>query len=107
MVMAGMGNWFRQLVGKGALSHEEVKALASDYIDDDLSPSVAGRFRRHLDECEGCSGLVATLRATVLTIRDLPRPVTPPDLKERVLLRVQEDGAGDSADDSDAPDPNS
>lgn len=105
--MAGMGNWFRQMVGKGALSHEEVKALASDYIDDELSPSVAGRFRRHIDECEGCNGLVATLRATVLTIRDLPKPVTPPDLKQRVLIRVQEEGpdapADETPDDADAP----
>jgi hypothetical protein len=39
----------------------------------------------------------------VLTIRDLPRPVTPPGLKERVLLRVQEEGTDTSTDDTDAP----
>ncbi len=101
--MTGMGNWFRQVIGKGALSHEKVAALASDYIDDDLSPSMASRFRKHVDSCEGCNGLVATLRATVLTIRDLPRPVAPPGLKERVLLRVQEEGTDTSTDDTDAP----
>ena len=116
---SGIGNWFRQRIGKGALNHDEVKALASDYIDDDLSPSVAGRFRRHIDECEGCNGLVATLRATVLTLRDLPKPATPPDLKARVLQSVQEEGekapatetldapAGETPDDPDAPAPNS
>ena len=38
----------------------------------------------HLDDCERCNTFVATLRATVPTLRDLPRRTAPEELHRRV-----------------------
>ena len=75
----------RRLVGFGRdqFDCDEVRAYSSNYVDSELADSLRNRFRRHLDGCANCSSLVATLRATVLTLRDLPKRSAPADLRKR------------------------
>ena len=76
----------RRLVGFGRdqFDCDEVRAYSSDYVDSELADSLRHRFRRHLDGCANCSSFVATLRATVLTLRDVPKHSAPANLRERV-----------------------
>ena len=73
----------------GGLDCEDIKDLSSGYVDDELSRSVSGNFRRHLDSCENCNAFVATFRATVLTLRDLPKRPAPGDLRARINERIE------------------
>ena len=68
--------------------------LSSDYVDEELTPSVADQFRRHLDSCENCNGFVATFRATVMTLRDLPRRGASVDLRTRIRECVEAEATG-------------
>ena len=81
--------WIRRLIRRGELDCDDIRSLSSDYVDGTISESVAENFRRHLAECQNCSRFVATFRATVLTLRDLPRRTAPVDLRDRVNERIQ------------------
>ena len=84
-------HWLQRLFGRRGLDCNDIKDLSSDYVDECLSPTLGDRFRHHLEGCEKCNAFVSTLRATILTLRDLPRRPVPPDLKERVRRRLQQE----------------
>lgn len=76
--------WIRRLFGGRQLDCDDIRDMSSDYVDDDMPSSVSGRFRRHLDDCTDCNTFVATFRATVMTLRDIPRLGASDDLRARV-----------------------
>lgn len=90
-------SWLRRLFGARELSCEEVADLSSDYVDEELSQSVSSQFRRHIDSCENCNSFVATFRATVMTLRDLPRRNASADLRARIQECVEAEQAGPDA----------
>jgi anti-sigma factor RsiW len=83
----GILNWFRRRAS-GAQDDctdcHGVQEHCSEYVDGELSPTLAGQFRAHMDACPDCNGFVATFRATVLTLRDLPRRSPSSSLRERL-----------------------
>ena len=87
-MQSGPVGWVRKLLGRGELDCEEIRDLSSEYVDGTLRESISTRFRRHLDTCENCNSFVATFRATVLTLRDLPRRQPPDDLTKRVQEQI-------------------
>ncbi len=71
---------------------QDIMDLSSDYLDDDLPSSIAARFRGHMDSCPECNSFFATFRATILTLRDLPKHKASPDLKKRIQSRIAAEG---------------
>jgi anti-sigma factor RsiW len=93
----GLIDWFRRRLG---LLQEEctdchgVQEHCSEYVDGELPPTLAGQFRAHMDACPDCNGFVATFRATVLTLRDLPRRTPSASLRERVGSAIANERQG-------------
>ena len=83
----GLFGWVRRLVGRD-FDCEDVLENCSDYVDGELSASVAEKFRSHLETCTDCNTFHATFRATVLTLRDLPKKQAPPELREKLRARI-------------------
>jgi anti-sigma factor RsiW len=78
-------SWLRRLFGARELTCDDIRDLSSDYVDDEISGSVGTRFRRHIDDCTDCNTFVATFRATVMTLRDIPHLAASDDLRARVM----------------------
>ena len=68
----------------------ETRAGASDYMDGDISPTLAARIRQHLGLCEGCEGWMGSLRATVGLVRGLPKEQAPHSLKQSIRSATRE-----------------
>lgn len=47
------------------LTCKELVELVTDYIEGRLDAGDAGRFRAHLEECEGCAAYVDQMRRTI------------------------------------------
>ena len=71
----------------------EVRKLASDYLEADISDEERERIRKHLEECENCSSFMETLRSTITMLRSLPSKAIPQNLKER-LAQIPKDQSG-------------
>ena len=91
MMSSGPIRWVRRLLPGRELDCEDVRSLSSEYVEDTLKESIASNFRRHLEGCQNCSTFVATFRATVLTLRDLPRRSAPPELREKLHAQFKLD----------------
>lgn len=59
--------------------------LIEPFLDDELEASVAGRLRRHLDECPTCTNEAAAARQLLNGLRSLPEI----DLPARVVEQVE------------------
>ena len=84
-------SWVRRVVERELQSHmhatshesihcEEVRDNASDYIDGDISQTLAGQIRAHLGLCDGCQGWLSGLWSTVRLLRALPQAEPPESL---------------------------
>ncbi len=91
------GSWLRRVFGSRELKCEEIVELSSDYVDEEMAESVSSQFRRHIESCEDCNSFVATFRATVLTLRDLPRRSASADLRARIKECIEAERAGPDA----------
>jgi anti-sigma factor RsiW len=60
-----------------ANEHERVEALLSTYLDGRASQAERVMVERHLKSCADCARKLATLRATVVAVRDLPHVRAP------------------------------
>ena len=80
--------WLRRLSGRAEFDCDDVHENSSEYVDEELSPSVSNKFRAHMDSCTDCNIFVATFRATVMTLRDLPRRPASNDLQDRIRERI-------------------
>jgi anti-sigma factor RsiW len=67
-----MARWLR-----GQTEHEQVEALLSPYLDGRTSEAERTLVERHLQSCADCARNLATLRATVAAVREMP-PVRAP-----------------------------
>ena len=74
------------------LDCEEVRALSSDYIDEELDQATAGTVSFHLDRCGPCNAFINTLRATVRLLQGMPKGKAPDDLRQRVRDKLQDGG---------------
>ncbi|MBI2939068.1 MAG: zf-HC2 domain-containing protein [Chloroflexi bacterium] len=66
-----------------ALSHGDVRARLSDYLDGGLAEGEAQDIREHLDRCHDCRAFLATLGRTIELLRTMPAPTVLPAAKER------------------------
>jgi anti-sigma factor RsiW len=57
--------------------HERVEALLSTYLDGRATSDERALVERHLAACADCTRNLATLRATVAAVRDMPRVHAP------------------------------
>ncbi len=67
---------------------EEVRSHSSDYIDNDIDPTLAQRIREHLSGCEQCTAFVDTLRATINILRTMPVQAAPDGFAKRVSNHI-------------------
>ena len=63
---------------------EDVRGNASDYLDGDISETLAGRIRAHLGLCEGCQGWLSGLWSTIALLQALPMAEPPESLRASI-----------------------
>ena len=80
--------WIRRLAGKSEFDCDDVHENCSDYVDDEMSETVVSKFRAHMDTCSDCNTFVSTFRATVMTLRDLPRKSPGAELQEKIKAQI-------------------
>lgn len=67
------------------LTCQELVALVTDYIEDQISARDRERFDAHLGRCAGCVIYVAQIRATILALAALPTGTATPLEWEELL----------------------
>ena len=77
-----MGNgtlgWLRRGSSKDEFDPDDIRSNCPDYFDEEMAPAHEAKFQSHMNDCPGCSTFVNIFRATVVTLRDLPRPSASP-----------------------------
>ena len=78
--------------GKSPLDSEcqQLRKLASDYSDSDLSPELRVQLEKHLEMCQPCNGFLDSLRRTLKLLRGLPSEPVAPEMLQRILKRTQQ-----------------
>lgn len=71
------------------LSHAEIRAFLSDYLDRNLDSARQRQIEAHLRACPDCRAFRDTLRETIHALGSLPAPAAPPGAKRRVLDRLR------------------
>ena len=69
----------------------EVRALASDYVDEDLDETRSTRLRAHLAWCGPCQAFISTFSKTVNLLKRIPQESPPPGLMERIISKTREE----------------
>lgn len=62
--------------------------LLSEYMEASLPPGEMEQVKLHLDQCPGCSALLAEMQSALALCRNFPSLDLAPDLTERILLRT-------------------
>ena len=70
------------------MTHTEIRAHLSEYLERDLDPAERSRVDGHLEGCASCSRELHELRETVSLLRRLPEPGQPPALADAVMARI-------------------
>ena len=68
----------------------EMETELTAYLDGELTPADASAVRAHLAGCERCRSTETLLRRTLGTLRALPDFEPSPDLRRRVLARLEQ-----------------
>jgi len=76
------------------VTHSEIRAHLSEYLERDLDPDRRSRIAAHLESCAACQGELQELRSTISLLRRLPEPGHPRGLADAVLARVAQDARG-------------
>jgi anti-sigma factor RsiW len=76
------------------VTHSEIRARLSEYLERDLDPAERSRVEGHLDGCGSCSRELHELRETVSLLRRLPEPGHPPALADAVMTRIASEASG-------------
>ncbi|MCR9097875.1 MAG: anti-sigma factor [bacterium] len=71
------------------MNHADVKKSLADYLEGDLSLEDRALVDAHLDGCEECAVEVAELEQTILILRSMPEPETPPMIAANVMRRIR------------------
>ena len=74
----------------------EVRKLASDFLEEDISQQDKERILKHLEECEECPSFFDTLHSTITMLRNLPSHVVPQKLKDRLSDIPNKEGEASS-----------
>jgi predicted anti-sigma-YlaC factor YlaD len=72
------------------LSHQEVRARLSDYLDGSLTAAEKQTVDSHLENCRDCRAFRDTLRQTVHALDSLSPHRVPEATKHRILDRARE-----------------
>jgi anti-sigma factor RsiW len=70
------------------VTHSEIRAQLSDYLDRDLHAAQRSQLEAHLESCPDCRTDLAELSATVALLRRLPDPEPAPELASLVMRRI-------------------
>jgi anti-sigma factor RsiW len=75
------------------LDHRWTPAHMSAYLDGELASRARARLRHHVDECEECRVLLASLRRMLGLLHSVPASsiAEAPDIASAVRRRLQED----------------
>jgi hypothetical protein len=76
------------------VTHSEIRAHLSEYLERDLEPDRRSRIAAHLESCAACGSELQALRSTISLLRRLPEPGQPQGLADAVLARVAQDARG-------------
>jgi anti-sigma factor RsiW len=76
------------------VTHSEIRAHLSEYLERDLDPDQRSRIAAHLESCASCGSELHELRSTISLLRGLPEPGHPAGLADSVLARVGQDARG-------------
>lgn len=71
------------------MNHADVKKSLADYLEGDLSLGDRALVDAHLDGCEECALEVTELEQTILMLRSMPEPETPPMIAANVMRRIR------------------
>jgi anti-sigma factor RsiW len=71
------------------LTHHELRAHLSDYLDGSMSPGVRRRVDAHLEQCPNCRAFRDTLRQTIHALDSLSHHRAPAEAKDRLRDRLQ------------------
>ena len=74
----GILGWLRRRSSKDVFDCDDIRSNCSDYVDEEMAPAHEAKFQSHMNDCPDCGTFVNTFRATVVTLRDLPRPLASP-----------------------------
>ena len=70
---------------------EELRELASLYLESDASDGISDELRqqlqRHLEACDNCEAFASSLRETIQILQSLPKQELPTELRH-TLLRI-------------------
>ncbi|MDA0264223.1 MAG: zf-HC2 domain-containing protein [Chloroflexi bacterium] len=80
-----------RLFRHGELDCEDVAALSSDYIDNELKPEKRSAFQAHLSKCGPCQAFVGTLASTISALGRLPGVTAPAALKQSLIDRMHKE----------------
>jgi len=69
----------------------EVWREISNYIDDDLGPSLRADFEAHLEQCRHCAALLDSKRNIIVLIVDKRTFQLPAGFSERLRARLLEE----------------
>ena len=84
----GFFGWFRGKRPDDEIDCTALKERCSEYVEQQMEAAQVVRFEKHMDDCPDCGTFVKTFRATVMTMRFLPRRTPSPDLKQRIRDRI-------------------
>jgi anti-sigma factor RsiW len=68
--------------------HRWTHAHLSEYLDHDLAPDERERVEQHVGLCPQCRRVLATLRRTLVSLRELRVPPSP-DVADGVIDRLR------------------
>lgn len=66
------------------------KRQSSDYLDRTLRPAEQCAIDAHLERCESCAVYFEQADSLRTTLRSLPEPAAPPELRERLLVQASQ-----------------
>ncbi len=70
------------------MTHSEIRARLSEYLERDLPSEQRSRIGAHLESCADCDREFRDLRATVSLLRGLPEPELPAGIGGAVMARI-------------------
>ena len=85
-------------VGVAELTHADVRAQLSDYLDDALSEAARHRIDKHLAACPPCSVYLDSLRVTVRGVQQLPAAKAPRGVVARIVEQARREHNAPRAD---------
>jgi anti-sigma factor RsiW len=64
---------------------QQVVAVITDYLEDDISPEARTEFEAHLALCPGCDEYLAQMRLTIDALGHVPVETLSPDAQSDLL----------------------